>query len=101
MAQVRWTLQAIGDVDGICEFIAREAPRTAKDFGRKLFGAAERLETFPLSGSLVPEFHSERLREIRVKKYRIIYRVLDEENVQILAVHHGSRMLDISLLVDD
>jgi len=33
------------------------------------------------------------LREIILGNYRIIYRLLDE-NVQVLTVHHGARLLD-------
>ncbi|MCP4660957.1 MAG: type II toxin-antitoxin system RelE/ParE family toxin [bacterium] len=98
MAAVRWTLQALADVDAICEFIARDAPRTAKRFGQRLFQAVEPLERFPRSGRIVPELRREDVRELRLKRYRIIYRILDEETVEVLTVYHGSRSLDLDIL---
>ncbi len=93
MAQVKWTPQALDDLDAICLFIARDAPQYAYVFADRLFRAAERLEEFPSSGRIVPEFGMEDLREIIIGSYRLIYRLHDGE-VQILTVHHGARLLD-------
>ena len=98
MARVRWTDQALEDVDAICEYIARDAPRTARRFGQRIFQAVETLERHPLSGQIVPERRQSDIREIRLKRYRIIYRVLDDETLEILTVHHGSRLLDVETL---
>ena len=99
MARVSWTTQALADVDDICGYIARTAPRTAVSFGQRIFAAAERLERFPLSGQMVPEIQREDIREIRLKRYRIIYRVLEGE-CEILTVYHGARLLESNVLVD-
>lgn len=98
MARVRWTPQATEDVDNLCEFIARDAPRTAKRVGQRIFAAVKPLERFPLSGQIVPEFRRPDIREVRLKRYRIIYRVLDEDTLEILTVYHGSRLLDVDIL---
>ena len=82
----------------ICEFIARDAPRTAKRFGQRIFAAVEPLQRFPLSGQIVPEFQRPDIREIHLKRYRIIYRVLDEATLEVLTVYHGSRLLDADIL---
>ncbi len=63
--------------------------------------AVDRLERFPLSGSIVPELRREEFREILLKKYRIIYRVRSEERVEIVTVHHGARLLDLDLFLVD
>ena len=57
--------------------------------------AIERLGEFPESGRVVPEVSDETLREVITGSYRIVYRVLDEE-VVIVAVHHGARLLRLS-----
>ena len=98
MARVIWSPQALEDVASIRQFIAREAPRTARAFVQRIFDTVERLERFPLGGQIVPEVGSELFREIRIKKYRIIYRLRDEETVEIVTVYHGSRLLDLALL---
>ena len=100
MARIIWSPQALEDVESIRQFIAREAPRTARSFVQRIFDTVERLQRFPRSGGIVPEARNENLREIRVKKYRIIYRVLDDAAVEIVTVYHGSRLLDLALLRD-
>jgi len=100
VARLRWTLQALEDVDAICEFIARDAPRTAKRFGQRFFSVVTPLERFPLAGQIVPELGRDDIREIRLKRYRIVYRVWDADTVEILTIHHSSRLLDLTELAD-
>jgi plasmid stabilization system protein ParE len=50
-AEVRWTEQAITDLQAIREFITRDSPRYGRLVAERLFTATERLEAFPLSGS--------------------------------------------------
>ncbi|MCP3958258.1 MAG: type II toxin-antitoxin system RelE/ParE family toxin [bacterium] len=97
MARVIWSPQALDDIEAIRAFIARDAPRTAKRFVQRIFETVGRLERFPLAGPPVPELGSVEFREIRLKKYRIIYRVLEPEAVEIVTVYHGSRLLDLAL----
>ena len=93
MARINWTDQALVDLDEICEFIARDAPRYAQLFADRLFESVERLKEFPNSGRVVPEMGIENIREIIFGNYRIIYRVKFDE-VEILTVFHASRLLD-------
>lgn len=92
MAQVSWTDQALDDLDSICLFIARDAPRYSELFAERVFRATDRLGDFPRSGRMVPEVGREDIREFIVQGYRIIYRVLADE-VEILTVYHGARLL--------
>ncbi|MGH7378730.1 MAG: type II toxin-antitoxin system RelE/ParE family toxin [Candidatus Methylomirabilales bacterium] len=92
MAQVSWTSQALDDVEAICLFIARDAPRYAEVFADRVFRVTDRLARFPRSGRVVPEIGREDIREILVQSYRVIYRLLSDE-VEILTVHHGARRL--------
>ncbi len=92
MAQVSWTDQALDDLDSICLFIARDAPRYSELFAARVFRATDRLVDFPRSGRIVPEVGREDIRELIVQGYRIIYRVLADA-VEILTVHHGARLL--------
>ena len=95
MARLIWTTQALEDVEAICQFIARDAPRYAQVFATQVFEAVERLQTFPESGRSVPEVGQENIREIIHGNYRIIYR-LTNDVIQILTVYHSSRLLDPS-----
>ena len=49
MAEVRWTPQAVGDLEAITDFIAQDSPHYASLFVLDVFGAVERLERFPES----------------------------------------------------
>jgi len=42
---------------------------------------------------MLPEMRQEHLREVLLGNYRIIYRVR-EDDVDVLTVHHGARLLD-------
>ncbi len=93
MARVGWTPQSLADMEAICLFIARDAPTMAGFFADRVFRATDRLAEHPRSGRVVPELRQDHLREILLGSYRIIYRLLGED-VQVLTVHHGARLLD-------
>ncbi len=93
MAQVKWTPQALDDLEAICLFIARDAPQIAAVFADRAFRATDHLSSFPRSGRTVPELDREDIREIILGNYRLIYRIQEDE-VQVITVHHGARLLD-------
>jgi len=97
MAEVRWTPQALDDLEAICLFIARDAPSVAAVFAQRAFDATERLADFPESGRIVPEMNDPNFREIFLSNYRLIYR-LRSGDVQIVTVHHGARELNTAEL---
>jgi plasmid stabilization system protein ParE len=100
VARVAWTPQSLADLDAICLFIARDAPEMASIFADRVFRATDRLAEHPRSGRVVPEMGQERLREIILGNYRIVYRLVGED-VQVLTVHHGARLLDTGALSED
>jgi len=92
VARVRWSNQALADLEAIGDFIARDAPSVAQVFVERVFTAVKRLEAFPRSGRIVPEISQEDIREIIFGSYRIVYVVSDDE-VNILTVFHAARLL--------
>ena len=46
MAEVKWTPQALDDLEAICLFIARDAPQVAAVFAQGAFRATDRLADF-------------------------------------------------------
>jgi toxin ParE1/3/4 len=96
MTQLRWTPQAIEDLEAIHAYVARDSIRYASLLVERLFGAVERLTTFPESGRIVPEFQRKDLREVILGSYRIVYRLHDEHAV-ILTVFHGARLFPKSV----
>ena len=93
MAYVRWTSQALVDLEAIGDFIARDAPSIAQVFANRVFEVVRRLEVFPRSGRIVPEIGQEEFREIIFGSYRIVY-VVSEDEVSILTVFHASRQFE-------
>ena len=59
---------------------------------KKVVNQTQMLAKFPRAGRKVPEFDDEKVRELVVYSYRLIYRLQDDE-VVIAAVIHGKRML--------
>jgi toxin ParE1/3/4 len=92
MAEIRWTDQALDDLDAACEYIARDAPRSADELAARVTRSIARLADFPRSGRMVPERGRDDIREVIVGNYRIIYR-LRGDLVEIVTIHHGARLL--------
>lgn len=93
MAEVRWTVQSIEDINGIAAYIARDSHRYAEIQVLRFFAEEDNIASNPLAGRMVPEIADSRIREAIVGNYRIIYEILDERRVDVLTVHHSSRLL--------
>lgn len=99
---VRWSeleLElALDDVDEIAEYIHRDSPFYASIVVEKIKHSTSYMAAQLWSGRMVPEAHSEHLREIFIYDYRLIYEVLEEENtLVVLAVFHGKRDVNLAL----
>jgi toxin ParE1/3/4 len=46
---------------------------------------------FPESGRTVPEFEDPFVREVVHRPYRIVYRLVGDDEVHVLTVHHSSK----------
>ena len=93
MAEIVWSPSSIKDINAIAEYIAKDSLIAAKNMVELFFQKAEILSRFPHYGKQVPETKNSFLREILVGRYRIIYEVFSEDQVNILTVHHQSRLL--------
>lgn len=93
MATVVLTAAARRDLRDIRRFIARDSESVAARMITSLMRAIGRLESFPESGRVVPEYGDESLRELIVAPFRVVYRV-SATRVRILMVVHGARRLD-------
>src|SRR4051794_26811792 len=91
MAEIRWTDQAIEDLDAACDYVAHDAPRAADAVAERVTRSIARLSDFPRSGRIVPERGRDDIREIIVLRYRVIYR-LRADLVEIVTIHHGTRL---------
>ncbi|MBB1284416.1 type II toxin-antitoxin system RelE/ParE family toxin [Flavisolibacter sp. BT320] len=94
MAQVKWTEQALKDVEEIGQYIEKVSFQYAKEQVEAIFEKVNQLENYPLSGRPVPELKDLTIRQLLCGNYRIIYEVETEEYPIILTVHHQSRLLE-------
>jgi toxin ParE1/3/4 len=92
VAQINWTKQALSDLEAIGDYIARDSPPIAQVFVNRIINSVIRLESFPLSGRIVPEAGRESIREVIFRSYRIVYS-LEGDAVYILTIFHASKSL--------
>lgn len=64
MAEVRWTDQALIDIENIAEFIAKDSETYARIQVERFFEEAQILESFPLSGRIVPELKDKTIESL-------------------------------------
>lgn len=88
-----WSREALDDVDSIAEYISRDSLYHAQLVAERLFELGESLREYPKIGRIVPELGDPQVRECFLYSYRLIYELKDEE-IHILAVIHGKRLLE-------
>jgi plasmid stabilization system protein ParE len=87
-----WSPAARDDLHDIVVFIARDDSDRAMSFGYELISEIDRLQEFPESGRIVPEYRNAVIREIIFRPYRIVYRVHPDSKVcEIARVWHSAR----------
>jgi toxin ParE1/3/4 len=93
MAEINWTLQAIEDIDNIADYIAKDSLKYASLQVERIFNHAEILAKKPEIGRVVPEINNNKIRELILGNYRIIYKVINKNRIDILTVHHSARLI--------
>jgi len=75
----------------VIAYILEENPTAALKFRQRAGRILRRLEKFPESGRLIPEFPDLPYREVIVPPYRFFYRV-QGPTVWVVAVWHGAQL---------
>jgi toxin ParE1/3/4 len=88
--RVRFTPTGRAQFLAALAYIRRENPTAAARFRQRAEQALRRLEQFPESGRVVPEFPDLPYREVIVSPYRFFYRIA-EATVWVVAVWHGAQ----------
>jgi toxin ParE1/3/4 len=89
--RVRFTSSAKAQFLWALAYIRRDNPKAAATFRERAETVLRRLEEFPNSGRVLPEFPDLPYREVVITPYRFFYRVKDEI-VWIVAVWHGAQI---------
>jgi addiction module RelE/StbE family toxin len=91
VGKIRWTEKASSHLQAIHEYISKDSRTYATRFIKSLIKATEKLETMPRCGRKLPEIENHGFREVIYQNYRIVYRIMENDDVEILAVVHGAR----------
>ncbi|HNS21242.1 MAG TPA: type II toxin-antitoxin system RelE/ParE family toxin [Sedimentisphaerales bacterium] len=94
MAEVIWTIKAIEQVEQIGLFIERDSPFQARRVVQLIIREARRLREHARIGKMIPELEEDRYRELRIFSYRVLYKIMDEDQIAIVGVVHGRRLFD-------
>lgn len=89
--RVRFTTTGRAQFLAALSYIRRDNPLAAARFRQRAEQALRRLEQFPESGRILPEFPDLPYREVIVSPYRFFYRVTDQV-AWIVAVWHGAQL---------
>jgi plasmid stabilization system protein ParE len=92
-SKIIWSNAALDDVALASEYIARDSIGYATAFVDEVLEAVDTLSIFPEGAAIVPEMDSLRVREIFVRRYRIIFE-FNGSRVLIVACIHSARELD-------
>jgi len=98
MARLNWTELSINDLTNIAEFISKDSFKYATIQIKRIRERARILKTKPFLGRIVPEIQNDSIRELILGNYRIIYKIVSEDRIDILTVHHSAKLLKIELL---
>ncbi len=90
--KLRWTHRARQDLVEIGRYIAQDKPEAARRWVERLRQRARAAAAMPHSGRKVPEVNREDVREVLVRRYRIVYQIHESE-IRVLTVFEGHRLL--------
>jgi plasmid stabilization system protein ParE len=91
--KVQFTLSAKVQFLSALNYIRQDNPPAALRFRKRAESALRRLEKFPESGRIVPEFPDLPYRELIIVPYRFFYRV-EGKTIWVVAVWHGAQLPD-------
>ena len=93
MVQINWTRQSRTDLKEIVDYISFDSVKYAKFQVDRIVAATRILKSYPKIGRVVKEIGQQSIREIITGNYRIIYKIVSEQRIDILTIHHSARDL--------
>ncbi|MBI5605666.1 MAG: type II toxin-antitoxin system RelE/ParE family toxin [Deltaproteobacteria bacterium] len=89
--KVRFTPSARTQFFSALSYIQRDKPTAAVSFRDRAERILRRLEDFPESGRIIPEFPELPYREVIISPHRFFYKIKTEV-IWIVAVWHGAQL---------
>ena len=93
MVKLVWTELSTEDLKEIFDYIAIDSVRYASITVNKIYNRAQDIIDNPYVGRIVPEINTKVIRELISGNYRIVYKITNEFQVDILRVYHSARLL--------
>ncbi len=94
MMRITFTNRAIDDLDAITEYRSVYSPTYADHLIDTIIAKVDQLKAFPEMGRKVPEFNLVYLRELIHYDYRIVYKIVSNEQIDVITIQHSSRNLE-------
>jgi toxin ParE1/3/4 len=89
--RVKFTPSAKAQFLSALSYIRKDKPSAATNLRNRAEKILRRLEDFPESGRIIPEFPELPYREVIISPYRFFYKIKDDI-VWIVAVWHGAQL---------
>lgn len=94
MAKIVWTELSVFDLKEIFDYISKDSKRYAENQIKRIKAKTDILKSRPEAGRIVPELEIIEIRELIEGNYRIIFRILSADLIEILTIHHSARDFD-------
>jgi toxin ParE1/3/4 len=92
MVKIIWTQRSLIDLKSIAEYISKDSVKYALLTIERIIDVTKHLETNPRIGRMVPEIgRNDKIREIILGNFRIIYKITSSLTIHILTVHHSAK----------
>ena len=91
MIRITFTNRAVDDLDAINDYRSNYSPAYADHLIDKIIAKVERLKAFPEMGRKLPEFDIPYLRELIYDEHRIVYKIVSEDQIDVITIQHSSR----------
>lgn len=94
---IHYTTRFVYETDEQAEYLAQYSAARAALFVDSIFRQLDLLRQHPRLGRVVPEFGDETIRELLFRQYRLIYRLVAADRIDVLALQTGLRPLQLPL----
>jgi toxin ParE1/3/4 len=90
--RLRWSARALRDLEQIGAYIAADDAVAAARWIERLNARAMAAARVPGTGRVIPSYRRNDIREVWLKNYRIVYRIVSG-TVEVLTVREGHQRL--------
>jgi len=90
VVKVLWTSESKKWLGEIFDYIASDSPVNAKEVIYNIIERADVLRDFPSIGQRLLDWPDYEIRMILYGHYRVVYRIISEQRIDILGVYHNA-----------